>query len=60
MINFLCEKCYLKFHVGEDKLNQGKTKTKEKKPLNKDHSKAKQVPVGPRKKIRPREVHYTK
>jgi len=27
MVNFLSEKCYLKFHVGEDKPNQGKKKT---------------------------------
>jgi hypothetical protein len=31
MVNFLSEKCYLKFHVGKDKPNQGKTRTKEKK-----------------------------
>jgi hypothetical protein len=58
MVNFLNEKCYLKFHVGEDKHSQGKTKTKQ--TPNKNHSKAKQVQVGPRKKTRPIEVHYTK
>jgi len=31
MVNFLSEKYYFKFYVGEDKPNQGKTRTKDKK-----------------------------
>jgi len=63
MVNFLSEKCYLKFHVGEDKPNQGKTRTKERKKKqspNKNHSKARLLLIGPRKRIRPTKVHYRK
>jgi hypothetical protein len=60
MVNFLSEKCYLKSHVGEDKPSQGKPKKKQKTTPSKSHSKGKQVPIGPRKNIRPIEVHYTK